>query len=63
MTANDIEEILGVRGLAQASLAAVRQSDIPLVIWTTMVLVVIGITGNFLQDVLYGYLDPRIRSE
>lgn len=58
-----IEDVLGIRGLAGASLRAVRESDIPLVIWTTMVLVFIGIGGNFVQDVLYGYLDPRIHAE
>lgn len=58
-----IEDVLPIRGLADASLRAVRQGDIPLVIWTTMVLVLIGITGSFLQDVLAGYLDPRIHAE
>lgn len=58
-----IEAVLPIRGLAGASLLAARESDIPLVIWTTMVLVFIGITGNFLQDVLYGSLDPRVRSD
>lgn len=58
-----IEDVLRIDGLAQASLRAIQQSDIPLLIWATMVIVFIGITGNFLQDVLYGYLDPRIRSE
>jgi peptide/nickel transport system permease protein len=28
-----------------------------------MVLVFIGIGGNFLQDVLYGYLDPTINED
>ncbi|WP_436927986.1 ABC transporter permease [Halosimplex amylolyticum] len=58
-----IEAVVGIRGLAAASLRAVRASDTALVIWTTMVLVVFGVAGNFLQDVLYGSLDPRIRSE
>ncbi|MFC7143073.1 ABC transporter permease [Halosimplex aquaticum] len=58
-----IEEVVGIQGLADASLRAIRASDTALVIWTTMVLVVIGIVGNFLQDVLYGSLDPRIRAE
>lgn len=57
-----IEDVLRIDGLALASLRAIQQSDIPLVIWTTMVIVFVGITGNFLQDVLYGYLDPRVRS-
>lgn len=58
-----IESVLGISGLAEASLRAVRMPDIRLAIWTTMVLVFIGLLGNLLQDILYGYLDPRIRSE
>ncbi len=58
-----IEEVLGIRGLAGASLQAARSSNIPLLVWSTMVVVILGITLNFLQDVLYGYLDPRIRAE
>ncbi|MFB6189578.1 MAG: ABC transporter permease [Halapricum sp.] len=58
-----IEDVLRIHGLAEASLTAARESDMALVIWTTMVIVLIGITGNFLQDVLYGYLDPRIRAD
>lgn len=58
-----IEELLGLQGLAKVSLDAARQSDVPLLIWTVMVVVFIGITASFLQDVLYGYLDPRIGTE
>ncbi|MHB9287034.1 ABC transporter permease [Halobacteriales archaeon Cl-PHB] len=57
-----IEAVLPIRGLAGVSLEAAKSSDLPVVIWTTMVVVFLGITLNFLQDVLYGYLDPRIRA-
>lgn len=57
-----IEEVLRIEGLARANLRAALESDVALVIWTTLVLVFIGITGNFIQDVLYGYLDPRVRT-
>jgi len=58
-----IEAVTGIQGLAGATLRAIRDSDTALVIWTTMVIVFIGIVGNFLQDVLYGSLDPRIRAD
>jgi peptide/nickel transport system permease protein len=58
-----IESVLGISGLAEASLRAVRMPDIRLAVWTTMVLVFIGLVGNLIQDILYGYLDPRIRSD
>jgi len=55
-----IEEVLPIRGLAEASLRAIAAADVALVVWTTMVIVAIGIAGNFLKDVLYGLLDPRV---
>jgi len=58
-----VEAVLGIDGLAQASLLAVRERDIPLLIGSTMVLVFVGIGGNLLQDLLYGYLDPRVESD
>jgi peptide/nickel transport system permease protein len=58
-----VEEVVGIRGLADASLRAIRTSDTALVIWTTLVVVLVGITASFLQDVLHGSLDPRIRSD
>lgn len=61
LTVYVVEEVLMIDGLATASLRGVRESDISLVIWTTLVIVVIGIVGNLLKDLLYGYLDPRVR--
>lgn len=66
-----IERVLGIQGLAEVSLraAGVVQgpaggiADVPLLIWSTLVVVFLGITLSFLQDVLYGYLDPRIQAE
>lgn len=58
-----VESVLGIEGLASASLRAVRSADVALVIWTTMVIVVVGITGSFLTDVVYGALDPRIATD
>jgi len=58
-----IEEVLRIEGLAGASLRAAIKSDIPLLMWSTMVVVVLGITASFLQDALHGYLDPRIGTD
>ncbi len=57
-----IEEVLGIQGLAEITLTAATDADIPLLIWATLVVVFLGIVASFLQDVLYGYLDPRIRT-
>ncbi|ERG88091.1 MAG: hypothetical protein J07HX5_00233 [halophilic archaeon J07HX5] len=58
-----VEEVLPIEGLATASLRAVRNSDVTLVIWTTLVVAVMGITANLLKDLLYGILDPRARAD
>ncbi|UPV74536.1 ABC transporter permease [Halorussus limi] len=55
-----IEEIFGIQGLSALSLYAIEERDMPLVIGTTMVIAFVGVAANFLQDVLYGVLDPRI---
>lgn len=55
-----IEAVLDIRGIAGASLTAAKSADVPLLIWATMVVVVLGITASFLQDVLQAYLDPRL---
>lgn len=58
-----IEEVLRMSGLAGASLTAAKNGDVALLIWSTMVVVILGVALNFLQDVLAGYLDPRLRAE
>lgn len=57
-----IEEVFGIEGLSALSLAAVHQRDMPLVLGTTMVIAFVGIAANFLQDVTYAVLDPRIEA-
>ena len=68
-----IERLLEIEGLALVSLRAVGvvegyqpiavMGDIPLLVWSVMVIVFMGITLSFLQVVLYGYLDPRVRAQ
>lgn len=58
-----IEFILRIPGIADIVLLAVKRGDVPILIWSTMVIVVIGIAGNFLTDIMYGYIDPRVRTE
>jgi len=38
-----------------------RQRDYPVVMGVTLVVAVVVILGNFVTDLLYGWLDPRIR--
>lgn len=58
-----LEAVFNIPGLGMISLYAIENQDTPLIVGTTMVLVFVGIGGNFLQDVLYGYLDPTIAED
>ena len=58
-----IESVLGLSGLADATLVAAKNGDISLLMWSTLCVVFLGITLNFLQDAVSGYLDPRIHGE
>lgn len=54
-----LEYVLNIEGIALASLQAVEAGDVSLAIASTLVLVLGGIAGNLIQDLLLGYLDPR----
>ena len=58
-----VEAVLGIDGLAAVSLAAAKRADLPLVVGSTLVIVYLGIAARLVQDLLAGYLDPRLRSE
>lgn len=57
-----LESIFQISGLGRLTLLAVDTRDMPLVLGVTMVVVIVGIAGNLLQDLLSFVLDPRIRS-
>lgn len=56
-----VEQVFSYPGLGQAAVAAGTGSDVPLLMGITMVTAVIVFAGNFIANVLYGLVDPRIR--
>lgn len=58
-----LERVFGIQGLGTLSLQAIRGRDLPVVLGTTMVVVLVGILGTFLQDVASLFLDPRVAEE
>jgi peptide/nickel transport system permease protein len=57
-----VEAVFGIEGVAALNMVAVRTRDMPLIIGTSLVLALGGILASYVQDVLYGFLDPRIRA-
>lgn len=57
------ESIFNMPGLGKLTLAAVVNSDLPILVATTMVAAVFIVVANTVVDILYVYLDPRVRTK
>lgn len=55
------ENIFRINGLGQLLLASIGQNDLPMVQSLVFIFAVLTVMFNILADVLYGFLDPRIR--
>jgi peptide/nickel transport system permease protein len=55
-----VEQIFSYPGLGQAAVTAGLGSDVPLLLAITIVSAVIVFLGNFIANILYGVVDPRI---
>ena len=56
-----VESIFGIPGIGRYYVIAVGGRDYSVVLGITVMLAVIIILANMVVDILYGYLDPRIR--
>ena len=56
-----VEQVFSWPGLGQAAVTAGLGSDVPLLMGITVVTAAIVFAGNFLADLLYGVVDPRMR--
>lgn len=57
-----IEAVLGWPGIGLLSFNSITSRDYPVILGTFLVIMVVVIFGNFLIDLLYGIIDPRIRT-
>ena len=55
-----VEIIFGLPGVGYTLLHAIFQRDYPLIQASTLVIATVFVVVNFVVDILYGYLDPRI---
>ena len=56
------EIIFSYPGLGSTILTAVRGQDYPLVSATTLIITVMVLSANFIVEILYGIIDPRIKA-
>jgi peptide/nickel transport system permease protein len=57
------ESIFGIPGLGRITVSAIGDRDMPLLQGSILFTTVIVIAGNLIADLLYAFLDPRIRVE
>jgi oligopeptide transport system permease protein len=57
-----VEFVFAIPGMGRFFISAVTDRDYPLIMGVTMVYTAILVSANFLVDLLYGYVDPRIRT-
>ncbi|MEZ3164745.1 ABC transporter permease [Halorubrum sp. RMP-47] len=55
-----VEVLFGIDGFGLLLLRAVADRDLPVLLGGTVVVIGVGVIGNVVQDVAYGYLDPRV---
>jgi oligopeptide transport system permease protein len=57
-----VEFVFAIPGMGRFFITAVTDRDYPLIMGVTLVYTAILVSANFVVDVLYGYVDPRIRT-
>jgi peptide/nickel transport system permease protein len=57
-----IEILFGWPGVGNLLYVSVTRVDYSLMMATFLVIITIVILGNFLIDILYGFIDPRVRT-
>ncbi|MFB6258728.1 MAG: ABC transporter permease [Flavobacteriales bacterium] len=58
-----IEHIFAWRGLGWEVFEALRKDDMPVVMGVVLVIAFMFVLINILVDIIYGYLDPRVRMQ
>ena len=57
-----VEQVFAYPGIGQATVSAGLRSDVPLLLGIVIVSTIFVFVGNMLADIIYKYVDPRLRS-
>ncbi|HIJ16062.1 MAG TPA: ABC transporter permease [Methanosphaera sp.] len=58
-----VEQVFSYPGIGQATIAAGLRSDVPLFLGIVLISTIFVFVGNALADVLYKFVDPRLRGD
>jgi peptide/nickel transport system permease protein len=56
------EIIFSYPGLGTTLLSAIRGQDYPLISAITLLITIMVLVANFIIEILYGFIDPRIKA-
>ena len=56
-----LEQIFGIPGIAQYLLVSILNREFPAIIAINMVVAVVIVVSNLVVDIMYAYLDPRVK--
>jgi peptide/nickel transport system permease protein len=56
-----VEKVFGLNGIGSQVALAANQGDLPVVMGVVLVMVLIVVVVNLIMDVLYGWLNPKVR--
>ena len=56
------ESVFSYPGIGSLLFTAIRQADYPLIQGCTLIITIAVLLANFLVDIAYGSIDPRIRA-
>jgi peptide/nickel transport system permease protein len=57
------EIVFGYPGIGSLLFTSIRQSDYPVIQGVTLLIMMAVLLANFLVDIAYGFIDPRIRAK
>ena len=58
-----VEQVFAYPGIGQATVAAGLRSDVPLLLGVVIISTIFVFVGNLIADMIYEYVDPRLRGE
>ena len=56
-----IESLFGLKGMGNLMISSLRTADFDVIILIQVFYVFISLLGNLIIDLVYGFIDPRIR--
>ncbi len=56
-----VEQVFGRPGIGQATVVAVTRQDVPVVLGITLLAVALYVAVNTIVDIVYLWIDPRLR--